>query len=160
MQIQETPEVRDLIQRALAEDVADGDATTLALVPGDARVKAEIVARHDCVMAGGPVAAAVFRAVDEQVVYEAGVADGETVAQGARVATIDGPARGILTAERTAEFLTAIDRDRDPDGAVCRSRQSLRNHDSGYAQDDARVSGIGKVCCSLWGWSQPSHGAL
>ncbi|MBL7077867.1 MAG: carboxylating nicotinate-nucleotide diphosphorylase [Kiritimatiellae bacterium] len=100
--IDQLPEVQDLIERALVEDVASGDATTLALVPEDTEVAAEIVARHDCVVAGNPVAAAVFRAVDERLAYEAVAEDGQAVAEGDRVAEIRGPARGILTAERTA----------------------------------------------------------
>ncbi len=100
--IDRLPEVADLIQRALAEDVAGGDATTLALVPGDAQVAAEIVARHGCVVAGSPVAAAVFAAVDDRLAYEAVVQDGQCANEGDRVATIRGPAGGILTAERTA----------------------------------------------------------
>jgi len=100
--IGQLPEVVGLIQSALEEDIAGGDATTLALVPESAEVTAEIVARHDCVVAGNPVAAAVFRAVDERLVYEAIAGDGQSVGEGDRVATIQGPARGILTAERTA----------------------------------------------------------
>ncbi len=92
----------DLIRCALVEDVASGDATTLALVPGDVTVTAEIVARHACVVAGNPVAAAVFRAVDERLVYEAVAEDGQSVGEGECVATIQGPAQGLLTAERTA----------------------------------------------------------
>jgi nicotinate-nucleotide pyrophosphorylase (carboxylating) len=100
--IDQLPEVADLIRRALAEDVATGDATTLALVPEDATVTAEIVARHACVIAGNPVAAAVFHAVDDRLVYTTVAGDGQAVGQGDRVAEISGPARGILTAERTA----------------------------------------------------------
>ena len=51
---------RDMICRALDEDIASGDATTLALVPEDAVVDAHILAKEDCVVSGGRVAAAVF----------------------------------------------------------------------------------------------------
>ena len=100
--IAELPQVQALIQCALAEDVAGGDATTLALVPGDAVVSAEIVARHDCVVAGQPVAAAVFAAVEPGLSYAVVAPDGTSVSSGEQVCTITGPARGILTAERTA----------------------------------------------------------
>ncbi len=102
MEIDQHPDVLDLIRRALAEDVAGGDATTLALVPEDAAAGAEIVARHECVLAGHPVAAAVFRAVEPRLRYETVAPDGQAVGEGDRVARIHGPARGILTAERTA----------------------------------------------------------
>lgn len=102
MQIDELPEVMALIERALAEDVADGDATTRALVPDDSAVESEIVARNACVPAGHAVAAAVFRAVDARVSYTAVAEDGRSVSAGTRVAGIRGPAQAILTAERTA----------------------------------------------------------
>ncbi|MDP6490201.1 MAG: carboxylating nicotinate-nucleotide diphosphorylase [Kiritimatiellia bacterium] len=92
----------ELIRCALVEDVASGDATTLALVPDAAEVRAEIVARHTCVLAGQPIAEAVFAAGDDSLTYEALAPDGKAVAAGERVALIEGPARGILTAERTA----------------------------------------------------------
>ena len=94
--------VRDLIRRALREDIGAGDVTTLALVPRRSRVTAVIVARRDCVMAGHGVAAAVFLQVDAGIRYRARVRDGQRAGPAAVVAEIRGPARGILTAERTA----------------------------------------------------------
>ena len=82
--------------------MGDGDATTLALVPEDAEVLAVIIARDACVIAGNLVAAEVFAAVDARIVYEALRLDGVSVAAGATVAEVAGPARGLLTAERTA----------------------------------------------------------
>ncbi|NQU40846.1 MAG: carboxylating nicotinate-nucleotide diphosphorylase [Lentisphaerae bacterium] len=112
MSIAEPPEVLGLIKQALAEDIGVGDATTLALVPADAVVEAEIVARHDCVVAGSVVAASVFAAVDERISYDTVAKEGQAVSAGAQVARISGPARGILTAERTAlnfmQHLTGI----------------------------------------------------
>lgn len=94
--------VRELIERELREDIGPGDATTLALVAASATACARIVARHDVVVAGGGIAAEVFRIVDGNVQVDDRVADGESVAEGATVLTVSGSARSILTAERTA----------------------------------------------------------
>ena len=102
MPLEREPEIRDLIARALAEDVGAGDATTLALVDAGARASARIVARHELVVAGGAVAAEVFRMVDAGVAAECLAADGETARAGSAVMRVEGPARALLTAERTA----------------------------------------------------------
>jgi nicotinate-nucleotide pyrophosphorylase (carboxylating) len=100
--MEQEPEIRELIERALAEDVGSGDATTLALVDAEARTSARIVARHELVVAGLHVAAEVFRMADPGLRVEILAADGETVAAGAAVLRVAGPARALLTAERTA----------------------------------------------------------
>jgi len=84
--------VDQLIELALAEDVGDGDITTRILVPPDAQATARIVRREPGVVAGLDVAAAVFERFD--VALEPG--------EGDVVARLEGPAAGILTAERTA----------------------------------------------------------
>jgi len=94
--------VIEMIRRALEEDIAAGDATTLSLVPEDLTVEAHILAKEDCVVAGGPVAAAVFAGLDETIDIETVVADGERAADGATILAIRGLARTILTGERTA----------------------------------------------------------
>ena len=81
----------DLIERALAEDVGDGDLTTGILVPAEARAKAHIEQREPGVIAGLDVAGAVFARFDVQLEPARDV-----------VARLEGPAAGILTAERTA----------------------------------------------------------
>ena len=91
-----------MIRRALEEDIASGDATTLSLVPEDLTVEAHILAKEDCVVSGGPVAAAVFAGLDDSINIETVVADGERAADGATILAIRGLARTILTGERTA----------------------------------------------------------
>ena len=83
--------VDELIDRALAEDVGDGDLTTRLLVPPDARASARIEQKQPGVIAGLDVAAAVFARFDVRCEPAKDV-----------VARVDGPAAGILTAERTA----------------------------------------------------------
>ena len=100
--LEQDPEIRALIERALAEDVGSGDATTLALVDADATASARIVARHPVVVAGMGVAAEVFRRADPGLQTEILAADGEEAAAGAVLMRVRGPARALLTAERTA----------------------------------------------------------
>lgn len=94
--------VRPLIDAALAEDVGSGDATTLATVSESARGEAEILAKEDGILCGLCVARAVFERVDPVILFEADATDGDAVVPGQVVARITGPARGLLTAERTA----------------------------------------------------------
>ncbi len=96
------PEVDRMIDAALAEDIRDGDATTLALVDPAAVITASMIARETCTVAGGPVAQAVFAKVCDGLVVTQSVADGEVAPAGSVVMEIAGPAQGILTAERTA----------------------------------------------------------
>lgn len=96
--------VEDLVRAAVAEDLAGGvDVTSAATVPEQQRSTLELVARAPGVIAGGPVAAAVFDAVSAG---DTGVrldrADGSRVARGDVLLSATGRTRDLLTAERTA----------------------------------------------------------
>ncbi|MFQ5347072.1 MAG: carboxylating nicotinate-nucleotide diphosphorylase, partial [Rhodothalassiaceae bacterium] len=95
-------ELDRLVAAALAEDVGSGDITSEAVIPAEARLRAVMVARDAMTVAGLPVAAAVFRACDRDLVLHQKVADGDTVAVGTVLMEISGRARAVLTAERTA----------------------------------------------------------
>lgn len=92
----------DLIRRALEEDGVDADVTTLATVPAHQPARASIITRQAGVIAGLAVAAATFREVDPGIVVELKVEDGTVVKSGQVIATLGGPARSLLSAERTA----------------------------------------------------------
>jgi nicotinate-nucleotide pyrophosphorylase (carboxylating) len=91
-----------IIQQALAEDVGDGDVTTLATVPPDLHDQGTLIAKAPGVVAGLAVARQVFQTVDPQVQFDAQLADGEAVTRGVAIATVRGPAQALLTAERVA----------------------------------------------------------
>jgi nicotinate-nucleotide pyrophosphorylase (carboxylating) len=98
----ETAAARALIALALAEDLgAAGDVTSQATIPADAPGRAAVVARAAGVVAGQPVAEMVCAAVDPALAFAPLVADGTPVAPGTRLATVTGPMRSVLTAERT-----------------------------------------------------------
>jgi nicotinate-nucleotide pyrophosphorylase (carboxylating) len=94
--------IDEVVARALAEDVGQGDLTTLAVIPAEARGEARVVLREDGVVAGMPLLAAVFAALDQALCVEACVADGDTLGGGAVLAYLRGSARAILTGERVA----------------------------------------------------------
>ena len=92
-----------VVAAALAEDVGDGDRTTAALVPEDARCRAQLLLEEPGVVCGVPVAAAVFRALDPSVRVDVLVAEGDAVtAPPIVLAEIEGLARAVLTGERVA----------------------------------------------------------
>lgn len=95
-------EIERAIQHALAEDIGSGDATTNSIVSAAANVEGLIKAKQLGVVAGLNVAAAVFRALDQNVDFQPFVEDGSRVESGVVVAAIYGSARSLLTGERTA----------------------------------------------------------
>lgn len=94
--------VAALVQRALEEDLGPGDITSEACIPADLAATGTIVTREAGVVCGQPVAAAAFCALDPAVTYTHLVQEGESVQAGCPVATVRGPARAILGAERVA----------------------------------------------------------
>ena len=95
-------EIDDCLRRALAEDVGAGDATTNSIVPADATLNAQIMAKQEGVVAGLDIARKVFLLLDDRVNFLAHVNEGSTVTSGTVLADISGPARALLTGERTA----------------------------------------------------------
>ena len=96
------PEILSSVERALAEDVGPGDATTDGIVPAGASLNGRIISKESGVVAGLTVARAAFHLLDQQVEFAALVVDGDVVDAGQTVAEIRGSARAILTGERTA----------------------------------------------------------
>ena len=95
-------ELTALVERALAEDVGTGDVTTLATVAADARAVASITQKAPGVIYGLDAAAATFTALDPDARIERLVDEGVWREGGGPVMAIDGTARALLTAERTA----------------------------------------------------------
>jgi nicotinate-nucleotide pyrophosphorylase (carboxylating) len=115
--------VQELIERALAEDLGDGDLTSITVVPADARAIGRIAQKAPGVIAGIDVAGAVFAKVDPGLVWQAKTTEGRWREAGS-VAEVSGSARSILAGERvalnflgrlsgiatlTAKFVAAVD---------------------------------------------------
>lgn len=95
--------IEPVVRAALIEDLGHaGDLTTDAIVPATAQAKTMLVARQPGVVAGLAAAATAFRLVDPSIEIVVERPDGTRLAPGDRIATIAGPARGMLTAERVA----------------------------------------------------------
>jgi nicotinate-nucleotide pyrophosphorylase (carboxylating) len=92
----------DLIRKALAEDGAEADVTTLSTVPKELQTQANIITRQSGVVAGLAVALATFRELDQRISVETLLGDGAVVQSGQVLAHISGPARSVLSAERVA----------------------------------------------------------
>lgn len=93
---------REIVRRALAEDLGWGDITTEATVDGTLKAHGRIIAKCDCVLAGVDIAAEAFRQLDPSVSFTAMVPDGTRCRHGDVVAEVRGSAASLLTAERTA----------------------------------------------------------
>ncbi len=96
------PPDADLIALALAEDIGGGDVTAAYFTDPARTVKARIIARETCVLAGSGTAREVFLRVDPELDVVAVHGDGSLVASGTSVMTLSGRAASVLTAERTA----------------------------------------------------------
>lgn len=97
-----TPEILDCIRRALAEDIGPGDVTTNAIVPVDAVMKGRIIAKQAGIVAGLDVARVVYEMVNPRVKFTPKVDEGARVENKTLLASVEGPARALLTGERTA----------------------------------------------------------
>lgn len=92
--------LHEFIQLALAEDIGDGDHTSLATIPAGATNRARLLVKEAGVLAGVDVALAIFAEVDATLQVEVLMPDGATIKPGDIVLTVSGNARHILTAER------------------------------------------------------------
>jgi nicotinate-nucleotide pyrophosphorylase (carboxylating) len=109
---------RDLVRRALDEDIGTGDVTTDATVDPALRARGVFIVKAPCVLAGLDVAGETFRQVDASVAIACRRLDGERCAPGDEIAIVTGPARALLVAERTAlNFLQRLS------GIATRTRQ-------------------------------------
>lgn len=104
-----TDTLERIVQAALAEDVGEGDVTTEATVAPDTVATAEVILKELGVVCGLTVAEAVFRTLDPDLHFEPLARDGDVVDDPGVVALVKGPARAILTGERTAlNFLARL----------------------------------------------------
>ncbi len=94
--------VAEIVRRALLEDIGRGDFTTEGTVPAATRGRAKIIAREEGILAGLPVAAAVFHFLEPAIEFTFGAQEGDLLHPGQDLARLSGSLRPILTAERTA----------------------------------------------------------
>jgi nicotinate-nucleotide pyrophosphorylase (carboxylating) len=93
---------RDIVRRALAEDVGTGDVTSIATVPAVQQARGVFLVKSPCVLAGVDVAGETFRQLEEGVRVHFSKGDGESCAAGEEIGEVVGSARALLAGERTA----------------------------------------------------------
>ena len=96
------PNLDELIQMALREDIGDGDHSTLACIPPDATGTAKMVAKQEGILCGAEIGERVFKLVDPTLKVTLLMHDGDSVKKGDRLMLVEGHSGSILTAERTA----------------------------------------------------------
>jgi len=92
------PEIQALVHLALKEDIGSGDITTELCVPADARARARMVARQEMTLAGIELLPLIFGDCGFRIIHTSG----DRLRSGDEIATVTGPARALLTGERTA----------------------------------------------------------
>ncbi len=102
------PDIASVVARALEEDIGPGDVTA-DLIPADRRAQATVVSREDAVLCGTAWFDEVFAQLDPAVSIAWSAHDGATIGAGAVLCRLDGPARALLSGERTAlNFLQSL----------------------------------------------------
>jgi nicotinate-nucleotide pyrophosphorylase (carboxylating) len=95
-------ELDRIISSALKEDIGSGDVTTNSIIPRTLKSNAFLLAKEDGIIAGLPIAKAVFQKMDKKIIWKSLVKEGDKVSAGTKIAQIRGSYRTLLTAERTA----------------------------------------------------------
>ena len=94
--------IKDIVKRALLEDIGTGDITTISTVPEDKQITGNFLAKEDGILCGLGVVRAVFAEVDKSVSLITAFKDGDTLKKGEVFAKVKGNARSILSGERVA----------------------------------------------------------
>ena len=115
------PGMEEIIRLALAEDIGGGDVTTLSTVPEENTSRGKFIAKEPLTVCGLPALIRVFALIDERIIVTTLKSDGDEVQKGDIIATIEGPARGTLTGERTA--LNLLQR---LSGVATKTREAVR----------------------------------
>lgn len=128
------------VTAALLEDAPWGDVTVETLIPAKAAASATLVAREAGVLSGMDVFAAAFRLTDARIEVERHAGDGDVFRPGQTLATVTGPARSVLTAERVA--LNFAQR-------MCGIATLTRRYVDAVAHTDARITDTRKTTPGL-----------
>lgn len=94
--------MREVVAMALREDIGSGDLTSLSVIPATAQIEGRFEMREAGVVCGLPIIREVFSQIDPAIEVGYAVAEGSQVEAGTVIATVRGPARGILSGERVA----------------------------------------------------------
>ena len=141
--VRELPDlvIEPVVRMALAEDLGRcGDVTAQACIPADATMKAQFRARQDGVMAGGAAVRIACLIMDPAARVDVRVADGAEIAKGDVLVEVEGSARGLLAAERTALNIL---------GRMCGIATQTRTYVKAVAGTKARIADTRKTTPGL-----------
>lgn len=96
------PHIEEFIDKALKEDAPEGDRTSLACIPKDARCQAKLLVKEPGVLAGVPIAEYIFKKLDDQAVFDARISDGKDVSYGDVAFRVECNTQALLLGERLA----------------------------------------------------------
>ncbi len=150
---------RRLLELAVGEDLGrQGDWTTNALVPAEAVGRAAVVVRQAGVVAGLPAVPLALERFDPRLRWSPEAEDGRVVESGRRLGAVEGPARGMLAAERrVAQPAGAIVGHRHPDAKIRRCGRRHQGPHLRYSQNHPRLAPPGKIRRPLWRRLEPSQ---
>jgi nicotinate-nucleotide pyrophosphorylase (carboxylating) len=94
--------INDLIDIAIKEDVGDGDHTSLSCIPKTATGKAHLLVKEDGILAGVEIAKTIFKKIDNSIIFNQFLNDGDTIKVGDIAFSVEGSSQSILQAERLA----------------------------------------------------------
>lgn len=94
--------IEEIVKLALKEDIGDGDHTSLATIPENAKGEALLIAKDNGILAGVNISKEVFRQVDSNIKLDILISDGKPINKGDNIFIVSGKAQSLLTAERTA----------------------------------------------------------
>ena len=94
--------IDEIIEKALAEDIGDGDHTSISTIPKEAMGKAKLLIKEDGILAGIKIAEKVFNKVDKNIVFNVLLKDGEKVKYGDIAFVVEGSSISLLSGERLA----------------------------------------------------------
>jgi nicotinate-nucleotide pyrophosphorylase (carboxylating) len=100
MTLADIPKLSELIDRALAEDLGDGDHSALACIPNEAMGSAKLLVKEDGILAGVALAEMIFNKVDVRFQLDIQITDGQAVKAGDIAFVVHGPSQKLLSAER------------------------------------------------------------
>jgi nicotinate-nucleotide pyrophosphorylase (carboxylating) len=100
MTLADIPKLSELIDRALAEDLGDGDHSALACIPNEAMGSAKLLVKEDGILAGVALAEIIFNKVDARFQLDIQITDGQAVKAGDIAFVVHGPSQKLLSAER------------------------------------------------------------
>jgi len=150
-------DLRQQVAAALMEDIRGGDLTA-ALIPPERGGRATVITREAAILCGIPYVEATFRHLDSRVTFDWRVLEGEAVSANQVLFSVDGPARTLLTGERTALNFLQLLSDNGSSLRAVASRNALPP--ARHSENHSRIANRAKIRGTRGRRAQSSHGVI